>query len=74
LLRVQEDMVRTANNEGRVNRQPEWDAELYRRVSEMKRVLAELDRKLYEIKIVGRPETKEDTTAEKPLRELESAI
>ena len=49
LLRVQDDVVRTASNLGRVNRQPEWEAELYRRVSELKRVLSEADRKLYEI-------------------------
>jgi hypothetical protein len=63
-------MVGTAKNEGRVNRRVEWDAGLYRQVIETKRALSELDRKLYEIKIVSKPETKKEMTFEEPLKKL----
>lgn len=71
---MQDDIVRTSSNTGRVNRQPDWEAELYRRVSELKRVFAEVDRKLYDIQMIGKPEHQEVLEVEKPLKELEHAI
>lgn len=75
VLRIQEDIVQLANNEGRIQRRADCDAELYRRVSETKRILAETDRKLYEIRSVGVAKDKQPIDAtEKPLKELETGV